>query len=411
MMFDSPVDFYPLSFVPEGNGVLVGRPDIESYAVLPPDGAELLKRLNAGMTPAEAASWYTSAYGEPVDMSDFLDGLSQLGFLRMPDADTADGPPASPEAARLRWLGRLLFSPAAFVVYALVFMSWLILALRHPGLVPQAGNVFFTRSLLCVQLLIVFGQVPWIFLHEAYHVLAGRRLGLPSKLGFGVRLRVFVVFETRMNGLLTVARRKRYLPFLAGMLMDTVAVCGLEIAAFLLRGDADQKSLLVRILLAMAFPIAVRVAYQFILFLQTDIYFVLATALGCHDLHAATLALLKNQLRRLTGRSGQLTDESQWSERDLRVARWYKKIFVVGILVLLATWLLALLPVFIGIVRLSIREFRSPVHGVYFWDTLLFVALNIIQLVFYFYVVVRNYIRERRLRTSAQSAPALAVQE
>jgi hypothetical protein len=394
-MLDARVRFHPLSFVPEGDDVLVGRPDIESYAVLPAAGAALLERLRFGLTPAEAAGWYFSTYGENIDMTDFLETLSQLGFVRHSGEATGT---LTESRVPLQWLGRLLFSPAAFACYALVVACWLFLAVRHPGLLPHPRNVFFTRSLLLVQLLIIFGQVPLLFLHEAYHVLAGRRLGLPSKLGFGTRLHVFVVFETRLNGLLTVARRRRYLPFLAGMILDIVAVCALESVAFLLRNNSGNETLASRVAMALAFPVAIRFVYQFIFFLQTDVYFVISSALGCHDLHAATRAIVSNRLWRLLRRPGRLIDESQWSERDLRVARWYQGVFAVGVCVLIVAWLFAMLPVLTGIVRLSIQEFNRPVHNLHFWDTVLFVGINVVQLVFYFYIVIRNFIKGRQPR-------------
>src|SRR5205823_7016518 len=132
------------------------------------------------------------------------------------------------------------------ICWAGVLMAW------HPQLRPQAGQVFFTRSLLLVQILVLFGQVPWMLLHESFHVLAGRRLGLGSTLGIGTRLHVFVVVETRMNGLLGVPRRKRYLPFLAGMILDLVAVGGLELVAYTLRDGHGGVRLGGRLAQAMA---------------------------------------------------------------------------------------------------------------------------------------------------------------
>ena len=391
------LDFHPLSFVPEGSDVLVGRADTESYALLPADGAALLEKLADGMPPESAAGWYAQTYGERLDLAEFVADLDELGFLRHGEPATV-----TPGPVRLRWLGRLLFSPAAFCCYAVVICWAGVLMAWHPQLRPQAGQVFFTRSLLLVQILVLFGQVPWMLLHESFHVLAGRRLGLGSTLGIGTRLHVFVVVETRMNGLLGVPRAKRYLPYLAGMVVDLVAVGGLEILAYVSRDGDGGMSLTGRVAQAMAFPILVRFAYQFQLFLQTDVYFVVATALGCHDLHAATRAVVMNWLHRLTGRRSRLVDLGQWSDRDRRVARWYAPFFAAGVAVLLGMWLLALLPVLVGVVRLAVRGLDMPVRAPLFWDTALFLAINVAQFGFYFYLTGRNYVRHRRTRTRRQ---------
>src|SRR5262249_42189792 len=152
-----------LSFVPEGDDeTMVGRPDTDSYAVLPAEGAALLERMAGGMPPAAAAAWYEQTYGQPVDMPDFLATLDELGFVRH-TGEAAAGPAAS---GGLRRLGRAVFSPPAFGCYLAVICCWSVLVSRHPELAPRPHQIFFTDSLLAVQLLIMFGQIPWLFLHE-----------------------------------------------------------------------------------------------------------------------------------------------------------------------------------------------------------------------------------------------------
>jgi len=93
---DRPVLLHSLVFLDEGEEVTVGRADVDGYAVLPVEGAGLLRRLEAGLTPGEAADWYESTYGERVDIDGFLDDLDELGFLRDP-GEAAHSP------APVRW--------------------------------------------------------------------------------------------------------------------------------------------------------------------------------------------------------------------------------------------------------------------------------------------------------------------
>ncbi|MFI6474811.1 hypothetical protein ACIBL5_31640 [Streptomyces sp. NPDC050516] len=389
MLLDSPVSFHRLSFVPDGEDVLVGRPDTDDFAVLPPDGAAALRRMTEGYTPAQAAAWYAEHYGEQLDMADFLDTLGELGFVR--GADEAQE--VAPEV-RFQRLAQVLFSRPALCCYGLLVAAWLAVIATTPDLAPHPGQVFYTDSLLLVQLVVVFGQLPFVGLHEAFHVLAGRRLGLPSELGMGTRLYI-VVFETRMNGLLTVERRKRYLPFLAGILVDLVVVSTLGLVAFALRAPDGAEPVAGRLLLAMAFPILIRCGYQLFLFLETDVYYVFATALGCHDLHAATRALVLNRLRRVIGSPARV-DLSQWTERDLAVARWYAPFFTVGVAVLLAMAPLVFVPLFVQTVRLLADGISSAGSGLPFWDSLVFAALNIVQIAFWAWLTVRVHLRRRR---------------
>jgi hypothetical protein len=395
-----PLAFHPLSFVPEGEDVLVGRRGTDSYAVLPSDGAEVLERMTRGVTPRDVAAWYEESYGERLDIDDFVASMAELGFLR------EAGEPVAPESpVRLQRLARALFSPLAFGVYAVVIGAWFVVMTRHPDLVPDPEDVFFTKSMVLVQLLIVFGQIPLLCLHEGAHVLAGRRLGLPSELGFGTRLHVFVVFETRMPSLLSVPRRRRYLVFLAGMLLDVLAIAGLSLLAYSLRDTPGVGHTVSLVALAMVFPICTRFAYQFLLFLQTDVYYVAATALGCYDLHAATRTLVRNGISRVLRRPDRVRPLDTWTARDLRVARWYAPFFAVGVCVLVAVWLFALIPVFLGIARLTGEAISAGPSGARFWDATVFIVLNVAQLAFFAWVILRNWVRARERARAATAAP------
>ena len=104
-----------------------------------------------------------------------------------------------------------------------VVVAAIVVAVTQPSLAPRPRNVFFTTSFVVVELTIVFGQLPLSAIHELAHLLAGRRLGLASRIRLSNRF-YFVVFETTLDGLVGVPRRQRYLPMLAGMGADVVAM-------------------------------------------------------------------------------------------------------------------------------------------------------------------------------------------
>jgi hypothetical protein len=395
-MSEAPLALHPLTRLHEGDGILVGRPDAESYVVLPLDGAALLERLIEGMAPSAAAAWYHDTFAESVDIDDFTATLDELGFLRSGAAEATVV--AAP--VRLQWLGRMLFSPVALAAYGALVTVWIWTLTRRPELAPSPRHLFFTSSIVLAELLVVCGQWPWLFLHEAFHVLAGRRLGLASRVGVGRRL-CFVVFETRMPSLLSVERRRRHVPFLAGMLADVVAVASLGVFAYALSGRTGVTHTLRTVALAMAFPICARFAYQFILFLQSDVYYVLATALGCYDLHAATQARVMNRYWKLGRRPERMFDEGRWTSRDRQVARYYEPLFAGGIAVLLAIWCFALLPATRLLVHLLLHALRSGPTDARFWDGTLFVSLNVAQLVVLFAIARRDR-RHRSLSPSPE---------
>ncbi|HEY5197593.1 MAG TPA: hypothetical protein VIJ51_11280 [Solirubrobacteraceae bacterium] len=396
---DLPLAFHPLSFVPEGPDVLVGRPASDSYAVLPSDGAELLNRMTGGMSPADAAAWYEATYGQTLDIHDFIVTLADLGFLRQDGQDPV--PAAAPVG--LQRLAAVVFSVPAFVLYAAVLLGYLASVLADPQLAPNPKHIFVTDSLALVELLVVFGQLPWLALHEAAHVLAGRRVGLPSRLGFGTRL-YFVVFETRMPSLLSVPRRQRYLAFVAGMLLDVVAISGLGLLAYATHLAGGRWNTLGAVALAMAFPICTRFAYQFLLFLETDVYYVVATALGCYDLHAATKAIVANRIWRVLRRPDRIQSLDAWTDQDRRVARSYAPFFAAGVAVIITVGVFAIIPVLTEIARLARVALAQGSSSPRFWDAVVFISLNLAQFSFLAYLSCRTRLQVRsKARTTTPS--------
>jgi hypothetical protein len=378
------LELHDLSFVPEGDEVLVGRLETGSYAVFPADGAELLQRIADGMTLDQASSWYEDRFGEPVDVAEFATALAELGFVREPGADRPDVRPVG-----LSWLGRAIFSPVAWVLYGSIVAGWLFAVGHNTAILPHPSQIFFTGSLVVIQLVITFGQIPLLFLHEAFHILAGRRLGLPSRLGVSNRL-TYIVFETQLNGLMSVPRRVRYLPFLAGMLCDAVVFCTFGLIAELTRLGNGSFSAVGRLCLMMAFTVVLRMAWQFQLYLRTDLYYVFATALNCYDLHEASTALLRNRIRRALRRPGRSTDERQWTERDRRVGTFYGSFIVLGILASLLITAFGTFPVARIYVVTLVHNLGAGTLNSHFWDAVVSVALNAVLTVVLFSLARRK---------------------
>jgi hypothetical protein len=395
----------PLTYVPEGDEVMVGRPDTGSYGVFPPAGAELLRRLQAGTTVAAGARWWHEETGESLDVEDFLETVESLGFV-VPD----DQQPTPQVEVRWRGLGRALFAPAAWLIYGVLIAAGLVAMALDPGLRPSYRNFFFTEHIALIPIALALGQFPLLLLHEGYHALAARRRGLPSTLGIGRRF-YYLVAETRLDSLYSLPRRQRYLPFFAGALIDAVGVGVLTvIAAAGKHWGAPPWA--VGLALAFALSGVLRIVWQAMFYLETDVYFAINTASRCTDLHGAAAHRLRTRLARLRRRdlaTGWGTAED-WSEHDHAAARWYAPLMVAGYGLSATTLLLVGLPAgwrFWGTVvhRLFGPERQSAANIA---DTLVFVALSLTELGLLAYVTVRD--RRSRSATTAAEQPAPADQ-
>jgi hypothetical protein len=377
---DGRVEVRPLTFVPEGDEVMVGCPAVDSYAVFPPEGVAALRRLQAGDPPAAVADWFQREHGAELDLDDFLDTLAELGFLASGEEPAGAGP--------VRWqrLGRALFSPPAWAGYAALVAAAVVLAVRDPALRPTYSSVFFSTYATAIAVVLFLGQFPGLLLHESFHALAGRRLGLPSRLGIGHRL-YFVVFETTLNGLLGVPKRQRYLPFLAGMVADVVLAAGYVVAAAALAGPLPLAS---AVCVALAFTTLLRFVWQFYFYLQTDLYYVITTAVGAVALQPATRALVGDTVRRLLRRPP--VRRPEWTDRDRRLARWYAPLFLGGYALSLGLLVTVAVPVALHFAQRFLHRLAHGAPAAELLDTAVFTALTGAQ----FAVLAVLLLRRRR---------------
>jgi hypothetical protein len=402
LRLDEPLRLHPLTYLEEGDDVTVGRADIDSYGVFPRDGADLVRRLEQGDSPAEAARWYEQQYGETVDVAEFLEVLEDLDLV------VRDGQAVAPvQAVRWRRLGVALFSPPAWVAYAAIVVAALVAMVRNHSLVPRYQHLFFTRSSLTLLTLgIVLGQVPWMLLHEAFHALAGRRLGLNSKLSIGRRF-YYLVFVTSLDGLVAVPRSKRYLPMLAGMMLDTLVAASLTLAAAALASTTGVGALFYKLLLSMAFGVVLRLAWQFYFFLRTDLFFLATTVLGCNDLQGASRQYLSNRARILLGRRSRVEPMDAWTARDGAVARWYSWLMVAGYGLLTFMVATVMVPTAVRIVEIVVHKLRDQRTVLGAADLVVFLVLNFSEVAIAAFLAARSYSRNRRLRDQRTSAPPL----
>jgi hypothetical protein len=389
---DAPVRLPPLVYLADGDEVTIGRPDTDSYGIFPPDGAAVVRRLAAGATPRQVAEWYEAEFGESLDVDHLLAALAELELLH-PDGEA---PVETPPPVRWQRLGRALFSWPAWLLYAGLILWAAVSMVRSPELAPSYRHLFFTDYYTLIEIGLFVGNVPLLMLHEAYHALAGRRLGVRSRLRISHRL-YFLTLETSLDGLVAVPRRKRLLPILAGMLIDVVAFAVLTLAADLTRRPDGEFSFIGGWCLAVAFTLLLRIVWQFFFYLRTDLYTLIATLLGCVDLHTTAKRLLAYRFGQLVGRpSGH--DPSQWHPADRRAARWYAWLILVGYTLSIGTFLLALAPALYQIFAGVLGRIAGSGTGWDGWlDSVLFLAITAAQIVTSGWLVVRE---RRQLRHS-----------
>ena len=398
---DTVLSLYPLTYLEEGEEVTVGCAQTDSYVVLPPDGAALLRRLGSGATLDEAAAWYEAEYSESVNVGEFAEALAELEFLR--PADAAE--PGDPKPVRWQRLGRAVFSPIGGLLMAALVIGWIVATIRTPDLLPENHNIFFTKYISIIELVTFLGQFPLLLLHESFHALAGRRLGLKSSLSIGRRL-YYVVFLTNLDGLVTVPRRKRYLPMLAGMLADVLVTAALTLIADATRQPNGALSTGGMICLALAYTTVLRLLWQFYFYLETDLYYVAVTVLGCVDLQKTARKILRNRWNTLRRRPQALIDPETFHPRDREIGRWYSWLVLGGWIFSLALIPLIMLPIAWRVMSTVFERLLHPAgqSTAGMTDSIVFLSLNLFQIVAVWWVV-----RRERARAAAETQDRKSV--
>ncbi|GAA3650306.1 hypothetical protein GCM10022224_011390 [Nonomuraea antimicrobica] len=393
----------PLSVVPEGDDeVLVGDPATGTFVAIPAVGGVVINALQDGATVEETARRAAEFAGEPVDVPAFVDALRELGFVEDPSDGTAQAtaeatapepageraPVATAPIQGRRWLrgvradlARPLFGRIAWTVYALAAGFNVVALLFVPGLRPDpAHDVFFADvGLSTILLYPMFLAVA--ALHECWHWLAARALGIPARFGVDRRM-VFVVFETDLSQLWSVPRRRRYGPLLAGLAVDSLLLA-LSLA---LQWVTDLA-----LLPALAYVLVFQIAWQCMIFLRTDLYAVLVTWLRCKNLWRVQALLRRRAFGRLS--AAEAEELAAADPHDLRVGRWFRWLWLAGVAVVVAWLGVFVLPVIVGLVQWAATGLAAGPGAWAFWYALCCLAVVITPWVVAGWLAVRERAR------------------
>jgi putative peptide zinc metalloprotease protein len=333
----------PFSRQTEGEEVVIGRLETGQFLALPPDAVEILDDLAAGATVGEAQRRYQERHGELPDLEEFLLHLESRGFVRCHDPaaepSVAAAPPQAAPSYHFTGISQLwarrLFSRPVLGMAAVVIGLALLAVASAPSIVPGPRALYFSSLFGLALIGLILWNFAALYLHEMAHLVGARSVGVPARLAISHRLWVLVA-ETDLTGLWSVPRRDRYLPLLAGPLLDVFSL-----SALLLVFYAQQSGWVVlgagmlHVLQAGAFGYILRLLWQCFLFVRTDFYYALITRLGCVNLMRNTEIFLRNRLARLLPGLRQRPEEAL-PPSEARAVRLYVPLYLAGRL--LAFW-------------------------------------------------------------------------
>jgi putative peptide zinc metalloprotease protein len=336
----------------EGDTVTIGDPDRQVFLSIPEEGVDILNWLAEGQTIGETSLAYEQKYGDTPDIEDFLDALADEGFVVV-GSDAPHDDDLAPSGATLprSHLSRIspafaarLCGPPVLVGCAALILGALALIGTDPGVVPGPSVLVFPHYLAAVSLgLFVFG-LAGVAVHEVGHLIAARAAGVPARFGLSHRLWILVA-ETDLTGMWLAPKRKRYLAFLAGPLIDAISASALVGFLWAHRhGWFALSPMLTQLAGAGLMVYLLRLLWQCFFFVRTDFYYVFASAFSCKNLLGDTETFMHNAVARVL-RSRPTVDQSDIPADEMRVVRLYAVIWLLGRALAFGSLFLITLPV------------------------------------------------------------------
>jgi putative peptide zinc metalloprotease protein len=348
---DARVAVRPIAHQRDGESVIIGDLSRQVFLTIPAEGLEILSALAEGRTVGDAVRLYEQAHGETPDVDDFLAVLADEGFVA-PCGDEAFAQEVTQRpAGSLAWISpavaRRLVGASALGVCALAVGVALALVATDPGVLPGPTVMVFQDHVAAMTAALFAVISAGIAVHEIGHLLAARASDVPARIGLSHRLWILVA-ETDMTGMWMAPKRRRYLAFLAGPIIDLASAAVVVGVLWAERhGWIGLSPTLEHFTRAVLFSYFVRLLWQCFVFVRTDFYYVIATALDCKNLLADTEDLLRNRLARLRRRAP-LVDQSAIPAREMRTVGAYSVVWLGGRAFAFAALILITLPVLAG---------------------------------------------------------------
>src|SRR2546430_16153533 len=152
----------------------------------------------------------------------------------------------------------------------------------------------------------------------------------------------------RSTGIWLAPKRHRYLAFMIGSIVDGVSGAVLIGLIWADRhGVMRVPHTVILVSYAVLLAYLTRLGWQWFLFLRTDGYYVISTALNCKNLLGGTEDYLRNLLAKVRLYPHRI-DQSRVPRRELRIVRLYAVIWFVGRLFALSVMGFVCIPVLCG---------------------------------------------------------------
>lgn len=384
----SKVKFYRLFDHKEEDEYVIGREDTEEFIGAPEVGHAALRFLKQGKTIKQTEKLLKPKYGD-TDVLDFANKLKREGFIK-----SIGGKPVHDKHKKvhhvLNWIKpkhvSWLYSGPAYFMYFLIILTALVVMMTFTQYLPRYKDFFFHESLTVIYLVSFF--LGWLVVagHELSHFLAVRSLGVPASFSIGNRL-YFLVAETNISDIWEIEPRRMYRAYLAGIVYDILVLSMAVLLMYLNDIHMIYIGLLFYKLLKWLVLIQViSFLWQFLFFMETDIYYVVSNYFRMSDLMADTKNYVKNIWRRLKHKRPKPLG---MTEKEMKIIKIYSGFWIFATFMTLFRFFVFQLP--IALIFFSRALTKLGKTGNEFIDGITFTVLFLLDYGLLTYVLYRKY--------------------
>ncbi|WP_409340560.1 hypothetical protein [Paenibacillus sp. MBLB4367] len=378
----------------EGQEYTIGDSHIPKFIRVPEPAVLVIQLADGNRTLHEIKELIQQEKGIVVNVVDFVAKLLALGLVfsidgrKMVDYDSSQA--FRQESWQVR-AGRILFHEWMARFYVINVIVVIFLYALKPSLLPHFRDAFLLYGIGENALLIFIISSIQIVIHECGHYFAAVGKGVKTNIRFSIRY-VFVAVETQMTGLWAHPKKKRYLPYLAGMAWD----CTLLLICLFVQLSAIESTFVYGLSRLIALALFFSVLSQFLFFLRTDVYYVAVNWTNSANLHQSSKTFLRSIIPYKREES-----KGRWERLpsgEKRAAKIFSIFYMLGIATL--TFILVVFTIPASVTGLSMA-FHQVAHfavdTVSFWDGAIILTLMLIRLSLYF-IGARNVFRDRKIR-------------
>lgn len=394
---DSQVQLTPLEIHRQKKNIIVEDVRMKEYYEMSPASADAIEAIQAGRNLGEIEEELKQRYpNEEIDIIQFVSDLIELGMVVELDGRVLQSEPEeeeeTPQVMQREFpifhkIGCFLFRTPFILIYPAAFIYSIWMILTRPQYGPEFHSMHILDTMTLNVLLWAGLSLFLLALHEFSHFLAARAYRVPAKYDFGHRY-YFLVLETQLIEIWKLEPRQRVIPYLAGMMNDSVMLA-LSVSLRIL--FPEMNDILYEVLELATFYLVIMLVFQTCVFMKTDLYYVIESLSGHLNLQERAKQWMKDTFMRRN------------KEQEPAFVKFFVFIYCAGIGLVAWFFVWRAYPQFLHFLDHATDYLSYPVTEFYFWDGILFIALNSASLALLFYSWYRQLMGYLRSRSSEAS--------